>query len=254
MKTAYSREQVCAIEQNLSDGFLSPGGLKSFDWMLGGERVAEKSVLDFGCGTGGPACHLITHFQARKVVGVDPGAYQVQTSTARARDLGLHDKASFRLIQDETQPFSDNCFDIVFSKDVIVHVPDKQKLFKEFFRVLVPGGRLIISDHLFVGAHDEREAFRQCLSYARMIATPANLPEMTEAIEQAGFEAISAIDRTSNYMDERDEGQDGDRMADVRHILGAKAAGDWPKFLESYRLLMAKGQVAFVHFYANKPQ
>jgi SAM-dependent methyltransferase len=86
-------------------------------------------VLDFGCGKG----EYITAFRQLKlkVVGVDS---RVETQP------GYH-KCD---IEKEHLPFVDNTFDVIFSKSTIEHIHNPDHLFNELYRVLKPGGKVIL--------------------------------------------------------------------------------------------------------------
>jgi phosphoethanolamine N-methyltransferase len=252
LEVGYDKGAIGALEADLGDGFLSPGGVASIGWMLEGKNVSGLSVLDLGCGTGGPACLLAQQFGAAHVTGVDVGAYQVERATAAAAVLGIQSKTTFLQIDGRSLPFDTNHFDLVFSKDAIVHVADKGSLFRDLFRVLRPGGRLIVSDHLYAGGAKELAAFQDCWALSQMTAAPATLQEMEQILHTAGFADFQSYDRTARYM----EPQEPDAAASATQPAqpDAQAASDWRKFLESYVLLMTQGTVLFAHIYANRPK
>lgn len=124
--------------------FLSQGGPDCIEFMIEGIDLAGKKVLDFGSGLGGPAFYLATSHHAH-VYGVDVDPFLVNQANEN-RDKKHLDQVSFELISSYKLPFEDATFDVVFSKEVIVHVSDKRAVFKELYRVLKPGGVLVIMD------------------------------------------------------------------------------------------------------------
>jgi ubiquinone/menaquinone biosynthesis C-methylase UbiE len=102
----------------------------------------------------------------------------------------------FRLGEIENLPVADNSVDIVISNCVINLAPDKRRVFSEAFRVLKPGGRLMISDMVLLRAlpdfiKDSIEAYIGCLSGAIM------RDEYLEAIKASGFQEARIVDETS---------------------------------------------------------
>ena len=105
---------------------------------LGG--IGSKTVLDFGCGTGGETLWLAE--RSTFAVGCDVKA----DSLAEAQQFKLHSQhtnVSFVEVPHNTLPFSDNSFDAIFSTDVFEHVMQPGELLSEIYRVLTPGGSFI---------------------------------------------------------------------------------------------------------------
>lgn len=104
-------------------------------------------VLDVGCGTG-----VLTRLAAESlgknghVIGIDPA--QRMISVARENAAIEKNQAEFRLSVIENLPFEDNSFDCVLSSFMIHHLPPDIKItgLTEVYRVLKPGGRLLVVD------------------------------------------------------------------------------------------------------------
>ena len=79
------------------------------------------------------------------VTGIDMTPEMLAKAQASAAAMGL-DNVTFIEADAERLPFDDHSFDVVISNGVIDLIPDKDAVFSEIFRVLVPGGRIQIAD------------------------------------------------------------------------------------------------------------
>lgn len=156
-----------------------------------------ETVLDLGSGAGFD-CFLAAGRvgEKGKVIGVDMTPEMVDKARENARK-GNYTNVEFRLGEIENIPAADNSVDAIISNCVINLAPDKKKVFKEAFRVLKPGGRLMVSDLVLMkelpkGIQDSIEAYIGCLSGAIM------KDEYLEAIREAGFGDVRVLDET-NY-------------------------------------------------------
>ena len=155
-----------------------------------------ETVLDLGSGAGFD-CFLAASKVGRKgmVIGVDMTPEMLDKARKNA-EQGGYENVEFRLGEIENLPAADNSVDVVISNCVINLVPDKARAFREAYRVLKPGGRLMISDLVLLRELPEVirnsiEAYISCLSGASM------RDEYLEAIEAAGFEDIMIIEEAS---------------------------------------------------------
>ena len=188
-KIGYSDEELKAVPEsaNLGLGCGNPVALASL-------REGE-TVLDLGSGAGFD-CFLAANRvgEKGKVIGVDMTSEMIEKAKENARK-GSYENVEFRLGEIEKLPVLDNSIDAVISNCVINLSPDKDKTFQEAFRVLKPGGRLMISDIVLLKklpklVKESIEAYIGCLSGA--VIKDAYL----EKIRAAGFEDVQVIDET----------------------------------------------------------
>jgi ubiquinone/menaquinone biosynthesis C-methylase UbiE len=188
-KIGYSEEELKTVPEgaNLGLGCGNPVALASL-------REGE-TVLDLGSGAGFD-CFLAANIVGKsgRVIGVDMTPEMIEKAKENARN-GNYKNVEFRLGEIERLPVADNSVDLVMSNCVINLSPDKGKVFKEAFRVLKPGGRLMISDIVLLRElpkviKESIEAYIGCLSGAMI------KEEYLQKIEATNFQDIKVVDET----------------------------------------------------------
>jgi len=189
-KIGYTEEELKAVPEgaNLGLGCGNPVALVSL-------REGE-TVLDLGSGAGFD-CFLAADKVGSngRVIGVDMTPEIIEKAIENA-SKGDYGNVEFRLGEIESLPVADDSVDAVISNCVINLAPDKGRVFKEAFRVLKPGGRLMVSDIVLLQelpdlVKNSIEAYIGCLSGAIMRT------EYIGAIKSAGFQEVRIIDETS---------------------------------------------------------
>jgi len=102
-----------------------------------------QHILDVGCGIGGSSLYLAQKYHAQ-ATGITLSPFQANRATQRAQAAGLSQKAEFLVADAQNMPFADNSFDLVWALESGEHMPDKVKFMQECYRVLQPGGKLIM--------------------------------------------------------------------------------------------------------------
>jgi arsenite methyltransferase len=189
-KIGYSEEDIKTVPEgaNLGLGCGNPVALASLK--------EGETVLDLGSGAGFD-CFLAADKVGKKgkVIGIDMTPEMIEKARENLQK-GKYENVEFRLGEIENLPVADSSADIIISNCVINLAPDKKKVFKEAFRVLRPGGRLMISDIVLLkelpdSIKNSIEAYVGCVSGAVL------KDKYIEAIEEAGFKEVRIIDETS---------------------------------------------------------
>jgi SAM-dependent methyltransferase len=194
----YPPRMIAMLEAVWGSGFLSPGGPEEVARVIGAHDLRGKSVLDIGCGAGGIAIALVRHHGAGYVTGLDVE----DPVLTHARDLvareGLSDRIGLIKVAPGPLPFPPATFDVVFSKDSIIHIPDKHALMAEVFRVLKPGGWFLASDWL-IGTEEISPLMAEYIAAEGLdfgMATPARY---LDAMAAAGFQGGRTTSRNDWY-------------------------------------------------------
>ena len=252
----YSPEETGRLELIWGAGFLSPGGAAEVARILGGHRVDGCSVLDIGSGAGGVDIALVRHHDAGLVVGVDVQQELVDLASIRAEEAGLGDRISYRLIEPGPLPYPDASFDIVLSKDAIIHVHDKRALYAEAFRVLCPGGRLLVGDWLRGGDPSLTPQVEEFVVAAGHGFAMVSREEVVAIVESVGFGEVESEDRGSWYTAEAQaelERLRGEMRAEFVDRWGEAAAQAELDFWEVLVTSLESGALNPAHIRARKP-
>ena len=132
--------------------------------------------------------------RAAKVTGIDIDSYLIRCCDELAQTQGVSDKLAFLKVDPGPLMFPDQSFDTVTSKDSIIHIPDKQALANDVFRILKPGGWFVASDWL-AGYDDQPSAEMQAYLTAEGLdfgLAPAE--RYQAALEGAGFVDIQLVE------------------------------------------------------------
>ena len=190
----YSKEEIGSVPEgaNLGLGCGNPIALASL-------REGE-TVLDLGAGAGFD-CFLAAQRVGKsgRVIGVDMTPEMVEKAKQNAIK-GNIENVEFRLGDIENLPVSDNSVDVIISNCVINLSPDKGKVFSEAFRVLKPGGRLMVSDIVLLNElpdaiKNSPKAYVGCISGAMLRNKYIN------KIKDAGFEEVKIVGESAFSID-----------------------------------------------------
>jgi SAM-dependent methyltransferase len=186
----YSPEQLAALPEGANLGLGCGNPLEHAAPQPG------ETVLDLGSGAG-----MDAFLAARavgptgRVIGVDMTPEMLEKARANAVRAGVTN-VEFRLGEIEHLPVPDASVDIIISNCVINLSPEKDQVFREVFRVLRPGGRMVVSDLVLVRPISE-EIRRSVEAYVGCVAGAALRADYLKAISAAGFRDIEVLEERS---------------------------------------------------------
>ncbi|MHA2182850.1 MAG: arsenite methyltransferase [Promethearchaeota archaeon] len=182
-----------------------------------------ETVLDLGSG-GGLDCFIAANKVGAtgKVIGVD----MTPAMLSRAREnaaKSAYNNVEFRLGEIENLPVADNSVDLIISNCVINLSPDKEQVFREAFRVLKPGGRLMVSDIVLLKELPD-EIRNDAQAYASCIGGAIMKDKYLGAIKDAGFKDVEIMQKsdfsTTEFLLNDDEIREalGDQIEKVKEL------------------------------------
>jgi SAM-dependent methyltransferase len=208
--------------QHALDESLQPRGPEMlYDLVAGLDLPPRASVLDVGCGEGRQSLELARRFGV-EVVGVDPVVRHIELSNealaaAAGNDPSLTARVRFAIGAAESLPVGDATTDLVWCREVLVHVADLAGAFAEFRRVLRPGARVLVYQVFEAERLEPRES-------AQSGWTEGGKPERVEAaIAAAGLRIDECIVIGSEWGERAEEqsGQGTRRLLHAARLLRA---------------------------------
>jgi arsenite methyltransferase len=176
----YSNEDLSGVVEgaNLGLGCGNPTAI--------GNLKEGEIVLDLGSG-GGFDCFLAAKKvgDGGHVIGVDMTAEMLAKARINAAKMGTLN-VEFRLGEIEHLPVADGSVDVIISNCVVNLSPDKRQVFKDAYRVLKPGGRLVISD-VVATAEMPDHMRQQAALLTGCIAGAEHIDKIRDLLEEVGF-------------------------------------------------------------------
>lgn len=162
-----------------------------------------ETIIDLGSG-GGIDCFLAAERVGKsgRVIGVDMTPTMIDKARENARK-GNYKNVEFRLGEIENLPVANNTADAVISNCVVNLALNKKRVFEEAFRVLKPGGRLMISDIVLL--KELPEEVRKGAHPASCIQGAMMRDKYIETIRQAGFQDVKIIKETRSFLEDIDD-------------------------------------------------
>jgi ubiquinone/menaquinone biosynthesis C-methylase UbiE len=186
----YTEEELQSLPKSVTDAVFGCGNPTALAELKKGE-----SVLDLGSGGGIDVFLAAKKVGTRgKVIGIDMTDEMIKLAKENAKGVGAKN-VEFLLGEIEKIPVQDEAVDVIISNCVINLSPDKDAVFKEAFRVLKPGGRMLISDIVADGKLPEH--IRKSLElWAGCVAGALEEKEYLRKIGNAGFEKVEVLSKT----------------------------------------------------------
>lgn len=155
-------------------------------------------ILDCGCGVGGTALKIARRY-AVHATGLTLSKVQHAIAVQKAADEGLTDRLTFAVGDYHHTGFPDASFDRVYGIESICYADPKLRFLQEAFRVLRPGGRLVVSDGFL---HRRPTTPRDVNAYRKWcegwhVPGLATMDEFRGLLEACGFRQVQCIDKSS---------------------------------------------------------
>jgi len=200
----YARKGILLYERIFGTTYVSTGGesttAKFCSELSAHSLKPNDKILDVGCGIGGSAFYMAKNFGVQ-VYGYDLSVNMINI----ANDLRHCEPANVKhavqfYVEDATlMDYPDQFYDMVYSRDTILHIKDKKALFEMFYRTLKPGGKLVITDY----CHGDKPKHSQ--HFVDYVASRGyhlhTVQEYGKIIESAGFVDVKATNMTPGFID-----------------------------------------------------
>ncbi len=211
----------------------------------------DKHVLEVASGAGGPARYLADRVGCR-VTGIDANESGVATATQAAESNGAR-LVSFRVADANARlPFEDDSFDALICIDSMNHFPDRERVFREWRRVVRPGGRALFTDPVVITGPVTNDELALRSSIGLFLFVPPGVNE--RLIEKVGFQLVRQEDVTENaalvsgrWHEARARHRDA-----VIEIEGEQRFEDLQKFFDAVHRLSAEKRLSRIVYLVEK--
>ncbi len=159
--------------------------LNDLETLIPGNHTPHyPTVLDIGCGRGNSFSLLDSRFSPKSICGIEIDASLLQNAAARGRQC--HAEVNVTMGNAENMPYPDNSFDMLFCHQSLHHIINHQRAMQEFYRVLKPGGVLLMAESCkkFIHSWSIRLLFRHPM------AVQKTSDQYLELVQKNGFTVL----------------------------------------------------------------
>jgi phosphoethanolamine N-methyltransferase len=251
-KKQYSRTGILRYERIFGTNFVSTGGIdttQEFVKLL--KLQPAEHVLDVGAGIGGGDFYMAQTYDVF-VTGIDLSANMISIALEKANSFN-DPRVQFEVCDATKRNFAAATFDVVYSRDTILHIDDKRSLFASFLKWLKPGGQLLISDYCCT-ASEWSEPYKKYVAQRgyQLLSVPA----YGKVLEEVGFVSVKAEDRTDMFVESLKK--ELNRINDIKDDFIAEfSEADYRDLVDGWNGKLercAAGDQKWGLFYAKKPQ
>ncbi len=168
------------------------------------EKVEIKDglkILDAGCGIGGSSLWLAQHYGV-KVVGITLSDYQRKKAEKLSFKYGVDQKVTFMVRDFCDTRFDKNSFDVVWAIESVSSADDKRDFLKEAYRILKPGGKLVVSDGFLKKQqlNQKEQALMEKWTKGWVVPNMPTINQFAEYMENLGFKKVDYDDITEHVL------------------------------------------------------
>jgi len=197
----YQKNGILRYEKVFGETFVSTGGLITTQEFVGSlDLKPGMKVLDIGCGTGGSAFFMAREYGVQ-VLGLDlsQNMLDIANQHKSSMESNVQNSVSFRYLDATLASFPENHFDVVYSRDAIMHIADKPLLYNKVFTWLKPGGKLLVSEYVHGKNHPNHT--QEYIDYIddrgyQLLTVTAYATMLTKA----GFSKVEGVDLTQKFI------------------------------------------------------
>lgn len=194
----YTRRNILRSEFMYGRGFQSPGGIEAMEAFCGRLTLRPgMRALEIGSGLGGSAFHLATRHQV-SVLGIDLADAMVEISNERRQESGI-DNVNFERADIRTIALDEASFDLVWTRDCVLYIPEKHLVWRQVSRCLKPGGQVFVADFAR-GDGPLSTAFRSHIDGCDYHLE--TLDDYARGMEAAGLSLLTRGDHTAKFVAE----------------------------------------------------
>ena len=144
---------------------------------------------------------MLEKHSAAEAIGFDVEPLVIDQANALALEKGLSDRAIFKCVKPGKLDTKDESFDVIFSKEAFIHIPNKVDLMKDINRTLKTNGYLAVGDWMRNDDNPPSIEMQEYIAAEGLDYYMCSLEKYRDILENTGFKVISLNDRNEWYLE-----------------------------------------------------